>query len=373
MNEASTIPERFKSRTAADGTGPPRAESSGAGFGFFGSDAIATGLDKRKTRRISRVPILIFLALIAIFWVPFSRAASEKMFTVGISVWSGYPDSVQGFKEAMAAGGLIEGRNVRYLYGKSGIDPERQREIAEGFKAGGVDLVYSLTTPGTLIVKEVMPPDTPIVFSIVTYPADAGLIESFEYSGNNLVGTSNYVPLPQYVSLLKAGFPGTRSVAIFHRKGEPNSKIQAANMVRLFTRAEIRPIDREPSSLEEVRAMARDLVGEAEVFMTTTDTLMQGGGERILIEISLAEGIPILSSNKAGIEAGSTFGSVADFHVLGRMSGEMAARILTEKVRPAQLQSRLQDPPLILINRKSAKALGIQVPEVRLRNFRYVE
>ena len=57
-----------------------------------------------------------------------------------------------------------------------------------------MDLVYSLTTPGTAIVKEVLPSDTPIVFSIVTYPADAGLIESFEYSGNNLVGTSNYVP-----------------------------------------------------------------------------------------------------------------------------------------------------------------------------------
>ncbi len=52
---------------------------------------------------------------------------------------------------------------------------------------------------------------------------------------------------------------------------------------------------------------------KADVFMTTTDTLMQGGGEEELIKISLDKKIPILSSNKKGIGQGSTFGPVADF------------------------------------------------------------
>ena len=50
---------------------------------------------------------------------------------------------------------------------------------------------------------------------------------------------------------------------------------------------------------------------------------MQGGGEQALIEISLDKKIPVLSSNKTGIEQGSTFGIVAVFYVLGQMSGEM--------------------------------------------------
>ena len=79
-----------------------------------------------------------------------------------------------------------------------------------------------------------MPNFTPIVFSIVTYPDDSGLIESFEYSGNNLVGTSNYVELTNYTKLLKTILPNTKTLAIFHRKKEPNSKIQAANMIRLL-------------------------------------------------------------------------------------------------------------------------------------------
>jgi len=234
-------------------------------------------------------------------------------------------------------------------------------------------MVYSLTTPGTTIIKETLDPATPIVFSIVTYPADSGLIESFEYSGNNLVGTSNYVPLRHYIQLLQAVLPDTKSIAIFHRKGEPNSKIQAANIIRLLKKAGIKTIDLEPSSIEEVRQMALEVADNIDVFMTTTDTLMQGGGEKVLIEVSSEKKIPILSSNKAGVEAGSTLGPVADFFTLGKMSGEMAIQILRDKVDPAGLESKLQDPPLILVNRKSAEKLGIQFSGQQMQNFRFVE
>lgn len=296
-----------------------------------------------------------------------------KIYKVGISVWTGYPDSVRGFKEAMASRGLIEGENVKYLFAQSGLDKERQASIARGFREAGVDLVYSLTTPGTIIMKEVMPTTTPIVFSIVTYPDDVGLIRSFDYSGNNLVGTSNFVEYSHYVKLLRAILPRAKTLAIFHRKTEPNSKIQAANMTRLLKREGITVMDLEPGSIEELRRMALEVAGKADVFMTTTDTLMQGGGEDALVGISLEKKIPILSSNKHGIENGATFGAVADFYILGKMSGEMAARILKEGIRPAQLKSRIQEPPLILINKRSARMLNIRIPESKLQNFRYME
>ena len=100
---------------------------------------------------------------------------------------------------------------------------------------------------------------------------------------------------------------------------------------------------------------------------------MQGGGEMVLIEVSREKKIPILSSNKAGIEEGSTFGPVADFYVLGQMSGEMAVKILRDKVDPARIESKLQEPPLILVNRTSVEILGIQIREQQLENFRFVE
>ncbi len=331
----------------------------------------------RPSHRLSvGVELIIFLSWLSILFPCLTLATEsvpEKVYKIGVSEWTGYPDSVKGFKDAMARGGFVVGRNVVYLDQSCGLNPSRQREIAESFKEAGVDLVYSLTTPGTVIMKQIMPENTPIVFSIVTYPSDCGLIESFDYSGNNLVGTSNYVEITNYIKLLKIVLPQTRSLAIFRRNKEPNSKIQAANMIRLAKKEDIHVIDTPLESLDEVRTAALKLVGKVDVFMTTTDTLMQSGGEQALIEVSLDKKVPILSSNKTGVEQGSTFGIVADFYVLGEMSGEMAVRILKDNTSPERLQSRIQEPPLTLINRKSIKLLGINIPEDKLQNVQYVE
>jgi len=299
----------------------------------------------------------------SLFFIFCFNHALANDYKIGLAVWSGYPECVKGFKDGLASKGLIEGENLTFIYGEVGADRELQRKVANNLKQQQVDLVFTLTTPGTTIVKEVMPVTTPLVFSIVTYPADSGLIESFEYSGNNLVGTSNYVPLSRSIDLLLKVIPTTKRVAIFRRKGEPNSKIQMSNLYRLLKRKGVEVKDVEAESILELKNKGLALVGKVDAFVTTTDTLLQNGGENTLIELSLAHNIPILSANKKGIEQGSTFGVVADFYALGNMSGEMAARILLDNISPDSIQSKLQEPPTYLINKSSMKKLSIILPE----------
>jgi len=313
---------------------------------------------------MKKIPFLVFIL--------FSFSAYSAEYKIGLSVWSGYPQSVKGFKDSLAEQGFIEGKNTQFIYRNANADKQTQNEIAKEFQNQKLDLIYSLTTPGTVIVKDTLDPETPIVFSIVTYPADSGLIESFNYSGNNLVGTSNYVPLVHYVDLLIKLMPDIKKVAIFHRKGEPNSKIQALNLSRLFRRNKIQVIDQQPSSIDEVASMGKALISQVDAFITTTDTLMQSGGEQALIQLSKQYKVPILSSNKQGIIDGSTFGTVADFYILGKMSGDMAAKILNGQSTPTKLKTKLQNPPTILINKQRAKDLGIVIPH-SLTNVVYVD
>ncbi|MBW3694512.1 hypothetical protein EK599_02310 [Vibrio sp. T187] len=307
-------------------------------------------------------PIFTSLILVLTSLFSFSTVASDKSpYKIGLALWTGYPTSLEGFKDGLKAGGVDINKDVIFVEGEISSDKDKQRAAAEQFKSENVDLVYSLTTPGTVIVKETLPNTTPIVFSIVTYPADSGLIESFEYSGNNLVGTSNYIPLEHYVSLIQELVPNTKTAAIFHRKGEPNSNIQASNLIRLLRRQGIQVTDVTATSVEDLTKQATALKGKVDLFITTTDTLLQTGGERALIEVSNQLSIPILSSNKLGIQQGSTFGPVADFYTLGKMSGQRAAQILLEDIEPRFLESALQPQPIFLINKKSANQLNISV------------
>ncbi len=313
-------------------------------------------------------------ALSAIIVCLYSLGIQAKPLLVGISSWGGYPTSVAGFKQALSSKGLVEGKDIMYIEKSAGADKNKQRAIAELFKRKEVDLVYSLTTSGTIIIKDVMDDNTPIVFSIVTYPADAGLIESMDYSANNLVGTSNYVPEEYFYELMAGVFPKAKSVLIFHRFSEPNSKIQAINLKRLIKKngAKVKIVS--AKSLADLAKKAKKYIIELspDTLITTTDTLMQSGGEEVLIKLANESKIAILSSNKIGIEKGATLGPVADFEILGNMSGLMAAEILLESKLPTHMVSKFMRPPLILVNKKAFNKNGLSIPN-HLENVRYVD
>ena len=313
--------------------------------------------------------VLIFVTLLS-----FTINAEQEKLTIGLSVWSDYPESVRGFKDALAEGGFIEGTDIEFLHRNALSNKESQQKIATEFFSRDVDMVYSLTTPGTVIIKKTLSEQTPIVFSIVTYPADAGLIESMEYSANNLVGTSNYVPEKFFYEIIEGVFPHAKSVLVFHRYGEPNSKIQAVNLKRLIkkTGADVKIVS--AKSLEDLEKKAKKYIDKLkpEVLVTTTDTLMQNGGEEILAKIAKKSKLAILSSNKLGIEAGATLGPVADFKILGSVSGLMAVKILKESTLPTHIASKYMQPPLILVNKEAHKKLGLTIPE-HFKNVRYVD
>ena len=167
--------------------------------------------------------------------------------------------------------------------------------------------------------------------------------------------------------------PEVKKVAIFHRKNEPNSNIQAANLIRLLKRESIAVVNLEPTDIAQLIEMAKQQIGLVDLFITTTDTLLQDGGEKALIDISLANNIPILSSNKMGIEQGSTFGPAADFYTLGKMSGAKAAKILLGKIKPTKLQSELQEPPLYLANKSSIQKLNLKLSPLALQKISFIK
>ena len=95
-----------------------------------------------------------------------------------------------------------------------------QREIVQSFIDAEVDLIFSITTPGTLIAKE-MTSEIPIVFSVNTFPVESGVIDSLESSSNNLVGTRNYISVERQYSAFERIYPNTETLAFIHHKDEP--------------------------------------------------------------------------------------------------------------------------------------------------------
>ncbi len=291
---------------------------------------------------------------------------------IGIAMWvegKGFNENIEGFKETLEEFGFIEGSTVKYFEKNANGDKTKFSEIIQEFIKNDVDIIFSQTTTGTLIAKQ-MTQEIPIVFSIVTYPVRANIVESFESSGNNLVGTSNYVPVEKQIDLIY-DITKSRQIGFLHRQGEVNSEMQFEQMKQYSQTNGINLLKISLTNLDEAENKIKQTLSEIDVLYNACDTLIQTGGEEISIKIGLEKKIPVFSCNKEGIELGALAGNVADFKLLGKMSG-IKAMIILSGGDPSDIRSEKINGDYIFVNTESRKILGISLP-THVENIIYQE
>ncbi|MEK7748297.1 MAG: ABC transporter substrate binding protein [Nitrospirota bacterium] len=327
------------------------------------SVALLLGLAKRKGALI--LGVVGVLGLGVDFVAPILIQPAEDPIKIGISRWvpfgnQAYDQNVQGFKEALVEAGYKEGTHVTYYLETANADSNKQRQIAQLFIDRHVDLVYSQTTPGTLILKEKIS-DRPIVFSIVTYPVEAGVIQSLQNSGNNLVGTRNWVPVEKQLAVFRDIVPTVTSIGFVHRMGELNSTIQLKEMTDAARPFGIRVVEIAGKNLTELIGAIEASQGINSLF-SACDTLVQGEAEKTIIAFAHKNKLPSFSCNSTGPLHGDLVGTVADLYAIGKQAGEKAALIL-EGATPASLTTDTVTRPFIYVNQKTADLLDIQIPQ----------
>ena len=278
--------------------------------------------------------------------------------TVGIARWiddSEYDKNIAGFKIALSEHGFQEGKNLEIITKSAKGDKSRQSAIIKDFVDSDVDLIYSLTTPGTLISKSES--QVPIVFSIVTFPVEAGILDDSE--SRIIKGTSNYISIEEQlehflriVPISKLGFVNSGEVnsSIFYEKMREHGKTVGVEVVDLQI----------PSKAISKEFLERS-IDSVDAFYQACDTVIQDGVEEIAIDVAFAVGKPTFTCNKEGVYYGAIIGTVADFQSLGELSGLQAAGILGDD--DIETSSLIFGEDYYLVNTNAAEALGIQIPQ----------
>jgi len=313
--------------------------------------------------------IIIIIVVIVIGFLGLSlthKTPSEKqMLKIGIARWGSNPEftrNVEGFKAGLAEKGYVEGVNVSFVIKSPETDLEVQRQIIQSFIDEKVDLIFSITTPSTLVAKE-MTSEIPIVFSVCTFPVESDIIESLESSGNNIVGTRNYITAERQYNEFEKIYAGTKILAFVHRKDEPNSDSQYLEMKALLKEKGIEVIDIAAVDLDDMRAQLESVIEAIDSIFSACDTLTHSpGGEEVIVELSRKYKKPCFAGNKEGILRGSLMGNVADFYEIGKLSGIKAGLILNG-ANPSSLLTESPVEDYVIINTKTARELGIEIPQ----------
>src|SRR5215813_2310849 len=267
------------------------------------------------------------------------------------------------FREGLKESGFVEGQNVAVEYHWAEEQYDRLPALASGLVRRQVAVIAAGGTPALLAAKAATT-TIPIIFSTTVDPVEAGFVASLNRPGGNLTGWTilNIELGPKQLELLHELVPTSSSIALL---------VNAAN-----------PVLAEPTT-KNAQAAARTLGLQLHVLNASTDqeidaafaTLVQlhAGGLVIgpdnffnsrseqLAALALRHQIPAIYQYREFAAAGGVMsygGNLADAY---RLVGVYTGRVLKGE-KPADLPVQTPTKFELVINLRTAKALGLQVP-----------
>ena len=274
-----------------------------------------------------------------------------------------YEPHLSSFKQRLQNLGWIDGRNIRVEYRFTGGVTERIRIAAQELAALAPDVIFATTNPAVAALLQETK-TIPIVFALVSDSIGSGFVPSLAHPGGNVTGFHNFEPelSGKWLEILKEVAPEVRRVAFLHH---PHTAAHLAFM-RVIEAASA-PVGitvmaagaRDASEIEPVlTAFARESSGGVIVAPSPITTFRRELIITLARQLTLPAIYPFRYFPKSGglvsygidqMEQVSGGASYVDRVLRGENPGEL----------PVQLPTRYE----LAVNLKTAKALGLKIPE----------
>jgi putative ABC transport system substrate-binding protein len=313
---------------------------------------------------MQRREFITLLGAAAAAWPPIARS-QQPVPVIGFlnsASPDGYAPMVAAFRKGLNYTGYVEGQNVVIEYRWADDQYDRLPALVADLVRRQVTVIAATSTPAALAAK----PATrtiPIVFEMGGDPIQTGLVESLSRPGGNITGTAhlNVELAPKRLELLHELVPTTNIAALLVNPTNPNAEtvskeVQEAALslgiqLQVLQASNDRDFDAVFTTLLKLRAGALAIA---------TDPFFTSRVEQ-LGALSLHHAMPTIYQYRQFVAAGglvSYGGSITDSYY---KAGVYTGRIL-KGAKPADLPVQQSTKVELVINLKTAKALGLTVP-----------
>ncbi|MFD2639431.1 ABC transporter substrate-binding protein [Piscibacillus salipiscarius] len=288
------------------------------------------------------------------------KSGEGEALTVGITQIVEHPAlnrATEGFKKALNEAGL----NVNFVEEIAQGDNNNNQMIAQKFVGDEVDLIFANSTPSAQSALNETK-DIPIVFTSVTDPVGAGLVESMKQPGGNVTGTADMHPetLSKTLGLIKD--LDKKTVGLIYNASEQNSVSQVESVKKLAKEKGLDTAEATVSSSSEVKQAAESLVGKADSFLIITDNTVVSALESVLM-VGQEQDIPVVVSEHDSVKRGGFAAYGFDYFDIGLEAGQKAVQILKEGKAPGEIPAEHPQNLKLMINKEAAEKMGVELTD----------
>ncbi|WP_078395046.1 ABC transporter substrate-binding protein [Shouchella patagoniensis] len=285
------------------------------------------------------------------------ETSGEDSYEIGVVQYADHPSldqATEGFKAAIEEAGL----NVNYNDANPNGDQNQLQSIADNFASEGLDLVFANATPAAQFMESSVT-DAPILFTSVTDPVGAQLVESLEEPGGNASGTVDFHPdaISNSIELMNEEF-GYENIGMIYNTGEQNSQHQVS-LAKEAAAALGMTIHEAPiQTTADVLTAAESLLGSIDAFYIITDNDAVAGLDSI-INVAERESLPLFVGELDSVEAGGFAGFGFSYYDIGYKTGEMAVEILENGADVSTMSVELPPELKLVFNKGAAERMGL--------------
>lgn len=246
-------------------------------------------------------------------------------------------------------------------YTKNGqADSTTLNQIASDLVADNVDVIIPIATPAALIMQTATEENQiPVVFSAVSDPVSAGLVESMDAPGSNVTGTSDALNVEAIIDLMLAANPDMKKLGLLYDQGQDASKSAIASAEAYCQEKGIEVVEKTGTTNDEIALAADALIaaGVDAVFTPTDNTVMTA--ELAIYEKFVDAKIPHYAGADSFALNGAFCGYGVNYVTLGTATADIVVDILVNGADPAATPVQIMSSGIAMVNTETAEAIGL--------------
>jgi putative ABC transport system substrate-binding protein len=313
-----------------------------------------------------------FISLVGSFaagWPIAARAQKKPVRVIGVLTGGSGRDStarLDEFLRALTQLGWTEGNNIQLDIRRGGGDPDDIRKYAAELAAHTPDVI--VTVGGTATAEVLKATHTvPIVFTIVPDPVASGFVASLSQPGGNATGflQFEYRLCGKWLELLRQVAPNVVRAAVLRDSTVPAGVGQFAAIQSVAPNVGVEVIPVDVQNADEIERDVTDFARSSNsglIVVSSTNALVN---RKLIVSLAARLQLPAVYAQREFVTGGGLISYSADFFAQFRAAASYVDRILKgDKVAnlPVQAPTRYE----LVINLKTANALGLSVPQVLL-------
>lgn len=308
-----------------------------------------------------------------IFLVPFiaflAACYHPKEFkNIGIFNWSeglvGYQQALKGILDGLHDNGYREGINIKIDYKSAQGKDAEARRILDEFVRKKYDLIVTIGSAACLIAADATKDSKiPVVYSVVSYPKEAGIIKDWQSSGNNITGVSIEIPAELYLEKLKKIIPDAKDLGIVYT-GKHLTAIAAAKQAEITaTKFDLIPhlmkLEEEDAG-ENMRRLIKSQTKLDAIYVVADPILYSEKMMATILPVIKKSKIPSLLISENYLKYGALFALNGDFYKIGRQTVPHILKIF-DGIAPENIPNEKPYDIRFTINKKTADDLNIDL------------